>query len=36
MVRSRLTWEEHSCRGELIEAPIVDPWATMLNQVHLD
>ena len=36
MVRSRLTWEEHSCRGELIEAPIVDPWVTMLNQAHLD
>ena len=36
MVRSRLTWEEHGCGEELIEAPIVDPWVTILNQVHLD
>ena len=32
----RLTWEEHGCGEELIEAPIVDPWVTILNQVHLD
>eukprot|EP00964_Phaeocystis_antarctica_P126645 scaffold90304_cov56-Phaeocystis_antarctica.AAC.1 len=36
MVRSRLTLEEHGCGEELIEAPIVDPWVTILNQVHLD
>ena len=34
---SRLTGEENGC-GEklLLEAPIVDPWVTMLNQAHLD
>ena len=36
MVRSRLTWEEHGCGEELIEAPIVESWVAMLNQVHLD